>query len=68
MKPYILTHVFLNSGDNIYFALMVSPVLCSCSTSTVRKTMLKRKSVVSLVVACKQNRVHNLVSIETLQH
>ena len=37
-----------------YIALMVSPVLCPIRASTVRKTMLKRKSVVSLVVACTQ--------------
>ena len=36
------------------FALMVSPVLCPIRASTVRKTMLKRKSVVSLVVARTQ--------------
>ena len=35
-----------------YIALMVSPVLCPSRTSTARKTMLKRISVVSLVVAC----------------
>ena len=44
------------SSDNFpsRFALMVSPVLCPIHASTVRKAMLERKSVVSLVVACTQ--------------
>ena len=44
---------------------MVSPVLWFSSNSTVRKTMLKQMSAVSLVVACCQNHVDNLVTVET---
>lgn len=50
---------------SFFFALMVSPVLISFNISTVRKTMLKKMSTVSLVAACNHNHVPNLVTAET---